>query len=65
MSLFQYLALQEVEPDNPDSELDLFERDDEMTLDDTIDGEALDRRWTAIVEGIDSDSERKSFHDDE
>jgi hypothetical protein len=36
-----------------------------MTLDDTIDGEALDRRWTAIVEGIDSDSERKSFHDDE
>lgn len=55
MSLFQYLQLQEVEPEDADSALDSFNRD-EITLDDTIDGDALDRSWSAIVESSDADN---------
>ena len=55
MSLFQYLQLQEVEPEDANSALDYFERD-EMNLDDAIDGDALDASWASIVESSDSDS---------
>lgn len=57
MSLFQYLQLQEVEPEDANSALDYFERD-EMSLDDTIDGDALDASWSRIIEssGNDGDS---------
>lgn len=50
MSLFNYLQLQEVEPEDANSTLDYFERD-EMSLDDTIDGDALDQSWSAILDG--------------
>lgn len=49
MSLFPFLQLQPVEPDDDASDLDYFERD-EMTLDDTIDGDALDRSWSSILQ---------------
>jgi hypothetical protein len=52
MSLFQYLQLQAVEPEDDDSALDYFERD-EMSLDDTIDGDALDASWAKIIESND------------
>ena len=56
MSLFHYLQLQEVEPEDADSTLDYFERD-EMSLDDTIDGAALDASWAKIVESSNADDE--------
>ena len=55
MSVFHYLQLQEVEPEDANSALDYFERD-EMSLDDTIDGDSLDASWARIVESSDSDS---------
>ena len=55
MSVFHYLQLQEVEPEDANSALDYFERD-EMSLDDTIDGDALDASWSRIIESNDSDS---------
>lgn len=55
MSLFNYLQLQEVEPDDAASELDYFEPD-EITLDDAIDGESLDRSWGAILQSEDTES---------
>ena len=56
MSVFHYLQLQEVEPEDANSALDYFERD-EMNLDDAIDGDALDASWASIVESSDSDSQ--------
>lgn len=56
MSLFPFLQLQPVEPEDADSALDYFERD-EMSLDDTIDGDALDASWARIVESGDADNE--------
>ncbi len=61
MSLFPFLQLQPVEPDDADSRLDEFERD-EITLDDSIDGEALERSWSGIVEDIEADPEWQSFY---
>ncbi|GEM_PF-3628028 len=49
MSLFQFLQLQEVEPEDATSELDVFNHV-EITLDDTIDGDALDRSWSSILQ---------------
>ncbi len=60
MSLFHYLQLQEVEPEDADSTLDYFERD-EMSLDDTIDGEALDASWGKIVESAQHDPSWQPF----
>ena len=61
MSLFPFLQLQPVEPDDTHSRLDEFERD-EITLDDSIDGEALERSWSGIVKDIESDPEWQSFY---
>jgi hypothetical protein len=52
MSLFQFLQLQEVEPEDADSSLDYFHRD-EITLDDVIDGDALDKSWSTILQSSD------------
>lgn len=56
MSLFPFLQLQPVEPEDANSALDYFERD-EMSLDDTIDGDALDASWAQIIESNDGDSQ--------
>lgn len=54
MSLFNYLQLQEVEPEDANSPLDYFNRD-EITLEDSIDGSQLDQAWVAILRGDDSE----------
>ncbi len=55
MSLFKYLQLQEVEPEDANSPLDFFNHD-EITLEDSIDGSQLDQAWVAILRGDDSES---------
>lgn len=54
MSLFKYLQMQEVEPEDANSPLDYF-RHEQITLEDTIDGERLDQMWSSIISGSDSD----------
>ena len=54
MSLFQFLQLQAVEPEDGSSELDFFDHD-EISLDDTIDGDILDRSWNSILQNSDPD----------
>lgn len=48
MTLFSYLQLQEVEPEDAASPLDVCE-EDVITLDDNIDGDALDASWRTIM----------------
>lgn len=54
MSLFPFLQLQTVDPDDDQSDLDKFEKD-EISLDDSIDATALDESWGEIVHDIESD----------
>lgn len=57
MSLFQYLELQAVEPDDDTSELDYFERND-IALYEQTDGDDLADSWSVIMQqqGEDPDS---------
>lgn len=55
MSLFKFLQLQSLEPENANSDLDYFE-EDSITLEDTIDGDALANSWSTIVDTTDSES---------
>lgn len=52
MSLFKFLQLQEVEPEDANSPLDHF-TSSQITLEDTIDGDALDRWWSEVLRGDD------------
>lgn len=61
MSLFPFLQLQTVDPDDDQSDLDKFEKD-EISLDDSIDANALEASWGEIVEDIESDPSWKSFY---
>ena len=54
MSVFHYLQLQEVEPEDANSALDFYETS-EMSLEDTIDGDALDASWSRIIEATSID----------
>ena len=61
MSLFPFLQLQTVDPDDDQSDLDKFEKD-EISLDDSIDATALDESWGEIVHDIESDPSWQSFY---
>lgn len=61
MSLFPFLQLQTVDPDDDQSDLDKFQKD-EISLDDSIDATALDKSWSEIVRDIESDPSWKSFY---
>lgn len=64
MPLLQYLQLQPVEPNDDgssDSPLDSYEQDENITLDDYIDGQQLEDAWNHIVEDIEKDPEWFTF----
>ncbi len=50
MSVFQFLELQPIDPqeDGSVSELDLYEHDDVIDLDEEADGEALAQAWDTM-----------------
>lgn len=54
MSLFQYLQLQPIDPqeDGTVSELDQYTEDEVIDLSQDEDGEALLREWTEITEDL-------------
>ncbi len=64
MSLFNYLQLQEVEPDDANSSLDYYERD-EIRLDEDIDAGALDHFLRDAVEDMHRDASWPFHSDDE
>lgn len=64
MSLFPFLQLQELEPEDADSPLDYFEVD-RIVLEDSIDGDALDKSWSGMVAEAQSDPEWQSFYQSE
>lgn len=64
MSLLQYLQLQPLEPNDDgtsDSPLDSYAQDDNISLDDDLDEQALDDAWTSIIEDIEQDPEWFKF----
>lgn len=58
MTLFPYLQLQTIDPqeDGTVSDLDLYEEDDTIDLDSDTDGDTLDQKWSEIT---------KSLHEEE
>ena len=64
MSLFNFLELQPVEPDNESSSLDYFERD-EIRLEEDIDAEQLGQFLGEAVEDMHQDPAWQPYSDDE
>lgn len=60
MSLFQYLQLQPIDPqdDGSVSELDQYDQDEVIDLSQDEDGAALLREWEEITEDLHSVSQR-------
>ena len=52
MSLYTYLQLQPVEPsdDGTVSDLDIYEQDETINLEEDIDEQELEQAWNAILE---------------
>lgn len=64
MSLLQYLQLQPLEPNDDgtsDSPLDSYAQDDNISLDDDLDEQALDDAWNSIIEDIEQDPDWFKF----
>ena len=64
MTLFHYLQLQEVEPEDASSALDYFERD-EMRLDEDIDARSLEHFLSDAVDDLHSDANWQPFYSDD
>ena len=54
MSLFPYLQLQPIDPqdDGSLSDLDKYEEDETIDLDSDTDGDTLDRMWSEITDSL-------------
>jgi hypothetical protein len=66
MSLLQYLKLQPLEPNDDgtsDSPLDSYAQDENISLDDDFDEQALEEAWNNIVKDIEKDPEWFNFSD--
>lgn len=66
MSLLQYLKLQPLEPNDDgtsDSPLDSYTQDENISLDDDLDEQALEEAWNNIVKDIEKDPEWFNFSD--
>lgn len=62
MSVFNYLQLQPIDPqdDGTVSTLDQFEQDEQIDLTQETDGEELAREWTEIEEAMKQEDESNS-----
>ncbi len=61
MSLFQYLQLQPIDPqdDGTISDLDKFEEDEVIDLSSDTDGETLEQEWEAITNDLHSEDRKQ------
>jgi len=65
MSIYNYLQLQPVDPqdDGTTSDLDEYAQDETIDLTQDIDEQALDEAWNRITEDFKSDPEKLNFSD--
>ncbi len=66
MPIFNYLQLQPVDPkdDGTVSDLDAFEPDETIDLNEDIDEQKLEEFWQAAVKDLESDPEKITFSDE-
>jgi hypothetical protein len=66
MSIFNYLQLQPVEPsdDGTVSDLDEYTADDTIDLNADIDETELEQTWEKVLEDLDQDPEKLTFHEE-
>lgn len=66
MSLFNYLQLQPVEPneDGTVSDLDQFDQDEKIDLSRDIDEGNLSQSWEEVLNDIEQDPDKLTFHDE-
>lgn len=67
MSLLKYLKLQPLEPNadgTSNSPLDDYARDEDISLEDDFDEQALEQSWSSIVKDVEQDPEWFSFTDE-
>ena len=57
MSLYNYLKLQPIDPqdDGSVSDLDAYEEDETIDLSEDIDEETLDKEWARVIDDIHGD----------
>lgn len=62
-SIYQYLQLQPVEPtdDGTISDLDQFQQDEVIDLNEDIDEQALESTWQKVLDDYKSDPDKLSF----
>lgn len=67
MSIFNYLQLQPVEPkdDGTVSDLDQYEQDETIDLNEDIDEAVLDAAWDKVIHDLDEDPDKISFSSDD
>lgn len=63
MSIFNYLQLQPVEPsdDGTVSDLDTFQQDETIDLNEDINEKALEDAWDQLIHEIDDDPDKLTF----
>lgn len=66
MPIFNYLQLQTVDPkdDGTVSDLDSFEADDTIDLNEDIDEQKLEAFWSAAVKDLEADPEKITFSEE-
>ena len=66
MSILQFLQLQPVEPtdDNTVSPLDDYQHDEIIDLDEELDENVLDEKWSTFYSELKDDPEKLTFHDE-
>ena len=67
MSIFQYLQLQPVDPkdDGTVSDLDTYDQDETIDLNEDIDEQTLESEWQKVIEDLETDPDKIDFSNEE
>ena len=67
MSIFQYLQLQPVDPkdDGTVSDLDMYDQDETIDLNEDIDEQTLESEWQKVIEDLETDPDKIDFSNEE
>lgn len=66
MSIYQFLQLQPVEPDddgNSDSDLDAYKPDETIDLKHDVSGQELEAKWDEVLKDFKKDPKKLNFSD--
>lgn len=66
MSILQFLQLQTVDPtdDGTVSPLDDYQHDETIDLDEELDEGVLEQEWEMVIDDLEKDPEKLTFHDE-